>query len=98
MRHPGFVVASRRCLCLLTSLLLSAATVTAQEAPAHLAYVDGAVTIDREGESAAAATGQPLVPGDRLQTASGLAEIWFPDGSVLDLDAYTSVELLDHPL
>ncbi len=79
-----------------SALLVCAASPTvarAQDAPAHVAYVDGAASIDRETDSIDAVAGEPLVPGDRLRTESGRAEVWFPDGSTLALDAYTSAEL-----
>ena len=61
--------------------------------PAHIAFVDGAATLDRENESEPAAAGTPLVPGDRLRTARGRVEILFPDGTALDLDEFTTIEL-----
>ena len=51
------------------------------------------MSLDRESETFDATSGEPLLPGDRLRTGSGLAEVWFPDGSALDLDAYTTAEL-----
>jgi hypothetical protein len=63
------------------------------EAPAHLAIVDGAATLDREDVSEPAASGTPLVPGDRLRTERGRAEVLFPDGSALAVDEYSVIEL-----
>jgi len=65
----------------------------ASDPPPHLAYVDGQVSIAREDDLLDAAAGQPLVPGDRLRTASGRAEIWLTDGSTLALDNHTTVEV-----
>lgn len=62
-------------------------------APAHIAVVEGAVSLDRESDGIPADTGEPLVPGDRLRTDAGRAEIWFSDGSTLALDAHGPVEL-----
>lgn len=85
------------CIATVASLLLAPA-VSAQDQtydapPAHIAFVDGAATLDRESESEPATAGLPLVEGDRLSTTSGRAEILFPDGTALDLDEQTTVEL-----
>lgn len=77
------------------------APVAAQDAPAHLAYVEGSVSLTREDDPGhlngldplIAQAGQAIVAGDRLRTSSGRAEVWFPDGSRLALDTHTSVEL-----
>jgi uncharacterized protein DUF6600/FecR-like protein len=61
--------------------------------PPHLAIVDGTVTLDREDVTEPATGGVPMVPGDRLRTERGRAELLFPDGSALDLDEYTTIEL-----
>ncbi|MGD9893338.1 MAG: DUF6600 domain-containing protein [Vicinamibacterales bacterium] len=61
--------------------------------PAHLAIADGAVTLERESVAEAAASGDALIIGDRLRTDGGRAEIYLPDGSVLDVDEFTTVEL-----
>ena len=66
--------------------------------PAHLAYADGTVTLERESEAEEAHAGLVLLPGDRLQTSAGRAEILFPDGSALAIDEDTVVELLDSSL
>src|SRR5438128_1105021 len=74
-----------------------APVVRAQDAfdapPPHVAIVDGAATLDREDLSEPATAGAPMVPGDRLRTERGRAELLFPDGSAIDLDEYTSIEL-----
>ncbi len=61
-------------------------------APAHIATVDGAATLEREGRPDAAPTSMPLVSGDRLRTASGRVEVMFGDGATLDLDTGTVVD------
>ena len=43
----------------------------ASEAPAHVAYVDGSVTLEHEGAAEPAISGMPFLPGDRLRSASG---------------------------
>jgi len=60
-------------------------------APAHLDYVDGTATLEREGQAETAAPGMPFVPGDRLQTTRGRVEVLFPDGSALAIDEFTTV-------
>jgi hypothetical protein len=98
--HHSWSVAS---VALSVALLSPAALVRGQElqpdqAPAHLAYVDGAASLDREGATEPATAGVPFVPGDRLRTDSGRAEILFPDSSVLDIDQFTSIDLLSPTL
>src|ERR1039457_3056558 len=63
-------------------------------APAHVAVVDGVATLTREGELESDLTTGPLLAGDRLTTARGRIEIVYGDGSLLDLDDNTSVDLL----
>ena len=60
--------------------------------PPHLSIVEGAATLDREDFSEPATGGAPLVPGDRVRTERGRAEILFPDGSAIDLDEFTAIE------
>ena len=69
----------------------------AQE-PAHLAVVDGTVTLEREGLAQPADVNVGLLAGDRLRTERGRAEVLFGDGSALDLDNDTSVDLLSDSL
>ena len=66
--------------------------------PAHLSVVDGAVTLEREGQAQPADVNVALLAGDRLRTERGRAEILFGDGSALDLDNDTSVDLLSESL
>ncbi len=72
---------------------LVAGSARAQDPPAHLAFVDGSASIAREDDLLDATAGHALVPGDRLRTGTGRAELWFPDGSALSLDSHTSLEL-----
>ncbi len=62
------------------------------DAPAHVAFVDGVATLEREGQPDAAPLNMPLLAGDRLRTANGRVEILFGDGSVLHLDTATVVD------
>ena len=77
-------------------LLLSAElTAHAQEAPpSYIAVVDGAAQIDRQGDVQPAVANMPLAPGDRVSTLEGRVEIFFPDGSALDLDSNSTIELI----
>lgn len=68
------------------------------DAPAHIGVADGRVTLERENETIAAAAGEPLVPGDRLRTDDGRADIWFADGSTLAIDARSAVEVQSESL
>src|SRR5262245_15727646 len=91
MRFP------RATLALITAWCVYSPAVRAQDGadipPPHLARVDGAATLDREDVSEPATNGMPLVPGDRVRTESGRVELLFPDGSVLDVDEYSTIEL-----
>ncbi len=66
----------------------------AQEAPppAYLAVVEGAATLERDGEAQPAVVNMPFVTGDRLRTAAGHVEIDFPDGTTIEVAAYSEVE------
>ncbi|MGE3188881.1 MAG: DUF6600 domain-containing protein [Vicinamibacterales bacterium] len=84
------------CCCL--PLTLSAQDLNARtpdESPASLAWVDGAVDLDHDGVAEAADAPALLVGGDRVRTGRGRAEIVYGDGSVLHLDDFTEIELLD---
>jgi hypothetical protein len=69
-----------------------------QTPPAHLAAVEGTVSLLRENQSDDAVSGMPLIPGDRLRTDRGRAALLFPEGSALDLDEHTTLELLSPTL
>ena len=62
-------------------------------APAHLAFVEGDALLDREDRTESATGSVPFVPGDRLRTQAGRAEVLFPDGSALEVDNNSDVEL-----
>jgi hypothetical protein len=70
-----------------------ATQVPAQAAPAYIAIVEGAATVERDGLSQSASPNAPYLPGDRLRTARGRTEALFPDGTVLDVDEDTTVDL-----
>jgi hypothetical protein len=83
-------------LCLLAGRLAGAQGEPPQDpgAPAHIAVVQGAAILERNGVGEPAAENAPLLQGDRLRTDDGRLEILLPDGSVLDLDRQTTVDLL----
>jgi hypothetical protein len=62
-------------------------------APAHLSTIDGALVLERDGQEDAAILGMPVIPGDRLRTTAGRAEILFDDGTAIALDEYTAVDV-----
>ena len=68
------------------------------DVPAHVAVVDGTVTLERDGQARAAEIDTVLLEGDRLRTDRGRAEILFGDGSALDLDEFTGVDLVSASL
>ena len=63
-------------------------------APAHVAHVEGAVTLEREGRSETSPLNMPLLSGDRLRTATdGRVEVLFADGSTLHLDMRSTIDV-----
>ena len=60
--------------------------------PAHVAFVDGAGVLERDGQPDTAPLNMPLLAGDRLRTQAGRIEILFGDGSILHMDARTVVD------
>ena len=68
------------------------------DVPAHLAIVDGAATIERDGRVETAEENIILLAGDRVRTERGRVEILFADGSTIDLDHYTRLDLMSDSL
>jgi hypothetical protein len=62
-------------------------------APAHVAFVDGTATLEREGRTETSALNMPLLSGDRLRTTEGRVEVLFEDGSALHLDERTTIDV-----
>src|SRR5215475_3622179 len=101
MSRVQFIARHARALVYVAALVLAtAAGGRAQDAeaqaappPAYIAVVDGAATIERDGQSQPAPLNAPFVPGDHLRTASGRVGILFPDGSALDVDEHSGVDL-----
>ena len=64
----------------------------ANDAPAHISFVDGAVLLERDGRSETAPTSMPLLAGDRIRTQNGRVEVLFADSSTLHLDTNSRVD------
>ena len=62
-------------------------------APAHVSYVEGVATLERDGRPDNAPLNMPLLSGDRLKTADGRVEVLFADASALHLDTRTTIDL-----
>ena len=62
------------------------------QAPAHVAFVDGVVVLERDGQIDDAPGSMPLLAGDRLRTRGGRVEVLYADGSTLHLDHNTAVD------
>src|ERR687887_2627655 len=62
--------------------------------PAHVAYIEGTVTLEREGRPESSVLNMPLLSGDRIRTADGRVEIVFADASTLHLDTQTTVDIM----
>lgn len=60
--------------------------------PAHVAFVDGAAVLERDGHADSAPVNMPLLAGDRIRTEDGRVEILFSDGSTLHLDTNTTLD------
>ena len=92
----------RACLWVFCCLAVSASTGFAQPEPvapsgpppAHTSLIEGQVFVDREGRSEPAIANLPLLDGDRLRTEEGRLEVILPDGSLLHLDRYTTIDVL----
>jgi len=62
-------------------------------APAHVSYVEGTATLERDGRPENAPLNMPLLSGDRLRTIDGRVEVLFADGSALHLDSRTTMDI-----
>ena len=62
-------------------------------APAHVAYVEGTATLERDGRLETAPLNMPLLSGDRLKTIDGRVEVLFADASALHIDARTTIDI-----
>lgn len=62
------------------------------EAPAHVSFVDGTATLERDGRVDSSLLNMPLLAGDRIRTQSGRVEVLYGDGSVLHVDAGSTID------
>jgi len=78
------------------SLVTATGLARAQEVapPAYIAFVEGAATLEREGEVTPAVLNMPLLPGDRVRTGAGRVEIRFPDGTGIEVGEDSWIELV----
>jgi Family of unknown function (DUF6600)/FecR protein len=65
---------------------------TSADPPAHISFVDGTATLERDGRPESSLTSMPLLSGDRLRTENGRIEVLFGDGATLHLDTYSTVD------
>ena len=79
-------------------LSLTTAAGAAQAVPAHLFTIDGTATLVYDGALQRASVGQLVLVGDQLRTDAGRAEVLFGDGSALDLDRHTTIDVIDESL
>ena len=94
-RHPaaGSLVAFGLILGALSTPAGAQTDDAASAAPAHIAVIDGVAVLERAGRADPASVNVPLVAGDRVRTERGRLEILFADGSALDLDQYTALDI-----
>ena len=64
-----------------------------QQPPAHLAVVEGTVTLERDARVEPALANVPLLAGDRVRTEAGHVAVRFGSGSMLELDRFSDVDL-----
>jgi hypothetical protein len=76
----------------LSAQTLDAVSPQTYDPPAHVAFVDGTATLERDGALDSEPRNMPLVAGDRLRTRNGRVEVLFADGATLHLDANTLVD------
>jgi hypothetical protein len=92
----------RACLWVFCCLAVSVSTGSAQTEPvapsgpppAHISLIEGQVYVDRDGRSEPAVANLPLLDGDRLRTEEGRLEVILPDGSLLHVDWYSTIDVL----
>jgi uncharacterized protein DUF6600/FecR-like protein len=63
------------------------------DAPAHISFVEGTATLERDGRADTAPGSMPLLAGDRLRTENGRVEVLFGDGSILHLDQSSTLDV-----
>jgi hypothetical protein len=66
--------------------------------PAHVAYVEGRAILEHDTTAEDVEPNVPLEIGDRLRTEGGRLEVLFGDGSLLQLDENTTIDVLSDTL
>jgi hypothetical protein len=66
--------------------------------PAHVAFVEGRAVLEHETTSEDVEANLPLDTGDRLRTERGRVEVLLGDGSILQLDEETTIDVLSDSL
>jgi hypothetical protein len=101
---PLFNALPRGALVSVTAILLLASTgrALAQDSvqeqsrpPVHIRAIDGEARLEREGQADPLPLGMPVIEGDVLSTGRGRIELQTGGGSVLDIDEFSTVEVLD---
>ncbi len=83
-----------RVLVLSASVALLPTAARAQDVPPpYVAVLDGQASLIHGDQSDNIFVNAPLVAGDRLETASGRVDILFPDGTTLDLDESSRLDI-----
>ena len=93
--------ASRLAPVFIACLLAPATPVFSQQpaAPlAHVAFVEGTASLERDGSADALTGGMPLVDGDRLRTSDARIEVRFGSGSILYIDQFSTLDVLSEEL
>jgi hypothetical protein len=70
---------------------LARAQYAAGAPPAHISFVEGTAWVAHDGTWETAVINLPLVEGDRIRTIAGRVQVWFPDGTAIDLDPYSEI-------
>ena len=66
--------------------------------PAHVAFVEGRAVLEHDTTSEDVEANLPLDTGDRLRTERGRVEVLLGDGSILQLDEETTIDVLSDSL
>src|SRR5918998_4744116 len=83
---------------LLLGLGIPSASAQEPSPPAHVAYVEGRAVLERDTALEDVEPNLPLDTGDRLRTERGRVEVLLGDGSILQLDEETTIDVLSDSL
>src|SRR6266542_429110 len=62
--------------------------------PGHVAWVDGAVALERANQSEDAVSGMPLLVGDRLRADTGKVDLMWAEAAIVRVGRYTDLDVL----